>query len=210
MRSIILDLDGTLVDSVPLHVTTWHDAFVDAGRPVPTRAIHAAIGMGSTRLIHHLLGEVPDDDLHEQLEEGHRSRFVEAGEVLQPTPGALGLLEDLTARDVPFVVATSAGSAEREILLGVLGDPDVHVTGGDSTDDSKPAPDPLQAALGGLGTTASPLVTMVGDSPWDGHAAATLGLRFAAVRSGGFDDAVLREAHADLLVDHPSGLIGVL
>ena len=30
--AVILDLDGTLVDSVFLHVVTWHRALTDAGR----------------------------------------------------------------------------------------------------------------------------------------------------------------------------------
>lgn len=210
MSAVILDLDGTLVDSVPLHVVCWHDALLAAGRPVHTARIHAGIGLDSTRLLRFLLGEVPDPDLAEALSTDHRERFLDRADTLQATAGATALLADLADREVPFVVATSAGEEERAALLGVLGDPDVQVTDADSTDDAKPDGGPLQAAAAQLGVPTDVTTVMVGDAPWDGYAAQAAGMRFVAVTSGGFSRAQLRRAGAVRVVDTPAGLLGTL
>jgi HAD superfamily hydrolase (TIGR01549 family) len=210
MHHVLLDLDGTLVDSVYLHVVCWHDALADAGRPVPARRIHAGIGLGSDRLLRFLLGEVPDPDSAAALADDHRRRFLDRADSLRPTRGAAALLADLSDRAVPHVVATSAGSAERAALLAVLGDPDVAVTDSDSAADSKPDPAPLRAAAGQLDAPLDPTTLMVGDAPWDGYAAHAAGVTFVAVRCGGFPDPALLGAGAQRIADDPADLLGTL
>lgn len=210
MTSVILDLDGTLVDSVPLHVVCWHDAFVAAGTPVPTNKLHAAIGLGSTRLVRHVLGTMPSADLEQQAINSHSQLFADRSDSLQPTPGATALLQDLADRAVSFVVATAAGSTERDRLLAILDDPDVDVVDNDDTADSKPAAGPLRAAMAKLDVRPGLDVTMVGDSPWDGYAAGQAGVRFLGVRCGGFAEATLLRAGATLLAQDPAGVIGLL
>lgn len=210
MSAVILDLDGTLVDSVPVHVVCWHDALLGAGRPVPTARIHAAIGLGSDRLLPFLLGEVLDADDAEALASAHREAFLDRAELLQPTPGATALLADLLDRGVAAVVATSAGSAERQALLAVLGDPDIGVADADSAGTSKPSPEPLRAAAGQLGVPLDPSVVMVGDTEWDGHAARAAGATFIAVTCGGVARSVLAGAGAARIVDAPADLLGTL
>lgn len=206
--AIVLDLDGTLVDSLYVHVQAWDAAFAEAGRPQPAWRIHRAIGLGSDRLVAHLLAEVPSADLREQLVGGHRTRFLDRASALRATPGAVDLLADLADREVPTVVATSAGGEEREALMAVLGDPDLPVTDQSSAADSKPGPAPLLQAARDL--PDAPSIVMVGDTVWDGQAARRAGARFVGVRCGGFGDAELRAAGADLLADDPAGLIGLL
>jgi phosphoglycolate phosphatase-like HAD superfamily hydrolase len=206
--TVVLDLDGTLVDSLYVHVTTWAESFAAAGRPQPMWRIHRAIGLGSDRLVAHLLGGPPDADLRAQLVDGHSSRFLDRAGDLAPTRGATDLLADLADREVPTVVATSAGGEERKALMAALGDPDIPVTDASSADDSKPGPAPLRQAAADL--PRSPSTMMVGDTTWDGHAALRAGMRFVGVRCGGFGTAELREAGADLVVDDPAGLIGLL
>ncbi len=207
--AVVLDLDGTLVDSVPFHVVTWHEALLAHDLVVPSHRIHSGIGMGSDRLVRHLLGRLPSADLQESLEDHHRRGFLDLADRLRPTAGALVLLEDLADREVPFVVATSAGGAEREALLSTLDDPDVPVTDAGDVDTTKPAPQPLHAAIEDLpDDRVHPI--MVGDSPWDGRAAARAGIGFVAVRCGGFADEDLRSAGASRVVEDPRALIGTL
>jgi HAD superfamily hydrolase (TIGR01509 family) len=204
----LLDLDGTLVDSVYHHVVAWQDALRVAGYDVPAVRIHAAIGMGSDRLLPWVLGRHVDDA--DDLVAGHRERFLARAEDLRPTPGARELLEDLRTREVPFVIATSAGEAEREVLLGVLGeDGDIPLAGAGDGNDSKPSPEILLAACGQLGVTPDQ-ATLVGDAPWDAVAAGRAGIDALGVRCGGFGDDVLREAGCRRLVDDPADLIGQL
>lgn len=204
---VLLDLDGTLVDSLYLHVVAWHEALHAAGHHVPMVRIHAAIGMGSDRLLPNLLGEHVDDA--HAISDDHTRRFLEGAGSLEATPGATTLLDDLAMRGVPFVVATSAGGDERDALLSALGHDDLPTVGSDDVGSSKPAPDMLLMARDELEVDVDHVV-MVGDAPWDALAAVRAGMEAVAVRCGGFADQALRDAGARRVVDAPRDLIGAL
>ncbi|CAN5540407.1 HAD family hydrolase [soil metagenome] len=203
----LLDLDGTLVDSVFHHVVTWGEAFHAAGYDVPLWRIHAGIGMGSERLVPWLLGRRPDDLA--DLTDDHKRRFLEHADDLHPTAGALELLDDLEQRGIAFLIATSANTAERKALLAALGREDMKTADADDVGSSKPAPDLLLAACATLGVDPS-AATLVGDSPWDAEAARRVGIRSIGVRCGGFGDDRMLAAGAEDVVDDPRALIGRL
>jgi HAD superfamily hydrolase (TIGR01509 family) len=204
---VLLDLDGTLVDSVYAHVTAWQEAFRAAGYDVPGYRIHAAIGMGSDRLVPWLLGG--HVDATDDLSNDHTRRFLDRVDTLRPTPGARAFLDDLERREVPFIVSTSASGDEREALLEVLGRHDLPATDADAVGSSKPAPDLLLASCRSAGFDPATTL-MVGDAPWDAHAATRVGIRPIAVRCGGFGDDALAGAGAVRIVDAPRDLIGQL
>jgi HAD superfamily hydrolase (TIGR01549 family) len=204
--AVLLDLDGTLVDSVYHHVVAWQDALLEAGHVVPAARIHAGIGMGSDRLVPWLLGGHTADV--SALSDAHEARFLDRAEDLRATPGAAALLEDLRTREVGFVIATSAGEGTREVLLDVLGEHDLPLAGA-GEHDSKPSPDILLAACDQIDTTPDRAV-LVGDAPWDAVAARRIGMLSIAVRCGGFGDDLLRESGFSRIVDDPRGLIGQL
>ena len=204
---VLLDLDGTLVDSVYQHVVAWYEAFRDHGHDVAQARIHAAIGMGSDRLVPWVLGRHVDDA--ETIADDHERRFLGVAGGLRRTAGALELLHDLEVREVPFVVATSAGSQEREALLEVLGREDLPLVDSDEVASSKPAPDLLLQACADRGFSPAASV-MVGDAPWDALAAGAAGTTAVAVRCGGFGDDTLAAAGASRIVDDPAGLVGQL
>ena len=49
--TVVLDIDGTLIDSVYAHVWSWREAFRVHGVVVPAWKLHRAIGMGGDRLV---------------------------------------------------------------------------------------------------------------------------------------------------------------
>lgn len=205
--AVLLDLDGTLVDSVYLHVDTWHRALRDAGFDVPAWRVHAGIGMGSDRLVPWLLGRHTEQQ--SALSDRHHELFLERAGELRPTAGARELVEDLERREVPFTIATSAKPPVRKALLAALGREDLDSTDAGDVDSPKPAPDLLLAACAQLGV-APDRATLIGDSPWDAEAARKVGMRALAVRTGGFGDQVLLAAGADDVVDEPRALVGRL
>lgn len=207
--AVVLDLDGTLVDSVHHHVTAWHRALVAEGLDVPMMRVHAGIGMGGDRLVPWLLGRSVDEDLQTRLSRRHGELFRAIGDELRPTPGATALLADLATRGVPHVVATSASADDRAILLRALGREDLDVVDSDAVASSKPAPDLLVAACEHLGVAPSDAV-MVGDAPWDAVAASRVAMPCVLVRCGGFGDAALREAGPTRVVDAPRDLVAQL
>lgn len=206
-RAVLLDLDGTLVDSVYLHVDVWQQVLRDAGYDVPGYLIHAGIGMGGKRLVPWLVGGAPDELT--ELAEAHDQGFLDRADRLLPTPGARALVEDLERREVAFSIATSAKAVVRDTLLDVLGRPDLSGPDADAVDSSKPAADLLLEAIGTLGA-APDHVTLIGDSPWDAEAGRLAGIRTIAVRTGGFGDDALTGAGAFRIVDTPRWLIGQL
>jgi HAD superfamily hydrolase (TIGR01509 family) len=204
---VLLDLDGTLVDSVFHHVMAWDRALAEHGYGVPMWRIHAGIGMGSKSLLPWLLGGHVDDA--EAVSAAHERHFLERADALRATPGARELLDDLDERQIPFVVATSAQAEIGEALLAALGRRDLRGTNADDVDAPKPAPDLLLAACQELSGDPA-RATLVGDSPWDAEAASRVGMRMLGVRCGGFGDDRLLEAGAYAVVDSPRELIGRL
>ena len=203
---VLIDLDGTLVDSVYHHVIAWSFAFRTRGYQVPLVDIHRAIGMGSDRLIPWLLGESVSDA--EALSEEHTARFLDHADALTPTSGAQALLRDLEQRGVDHVVASSASGQEAAALLKALG-LDPPLIDSDAVAASKPAPDLLLAGCAELGT--EPQYTMlIGDSPWDADAARRIGVATVGVRCGGFSDEVLRSHGVNDVVSDPRALVGRL
>jgi phosphoglycolate phosphatase-like HAD superfamily hydrolase len=59
--AVLLDIDGTLVDSNYLHVQAWSEALQDIGHPVDEWRIHRGIGMDSGKLLAALLGDRVDE-----------------------------------------------------------------------------------------------------------------------------------------------------
>ena len=51
MTTVLLDVDGTLVDSNDAHALAWVRAFAEEGVDVPFEAVRRLIGMGGDKLI---------------------------------------------------------------------------------------------------------------------------------------------------------------
>ena len=204
---VLLDLDGTLVDSVYQHVAAWGEALRLHGYDVPLWRVHHGIGMGGERLLPWLLGRHVDDA--DALSAEHTKRFLSRTDQLVATEGALALLDDLEEREIPYIVATSAESEVMEALLQTLGRTDLPTATADDVGSPKPAPDLLLATCAEIGIEPS-AATLVGDSIWDAEAARRVGIRCVGVRTGGFGDEMLLAAGAIDVVADPKALIGRL
>ncbi|MBW3603480.1 MAG: HAD family hydrolase [Actinobacteria bacterium] len=204
---VVLDLDGTLVDSVYHHVLAWDRALTACGHAVPLADIHRGIGIGGSRLVTWLLGRPPDK--LDTISDEHERLFLEQRDRLRATSGATALLDDLRRRNVPTVIATSAESSVRAALMAALGEPDIPTTDADAVGDSKPAANLLLAACDQLDVEPAHAV-LIGDSPWDVAAARRVGMQMISVRTGGFGDSALADRGPTTVVDAPINLIGTL
>lgn len=191
---ILVDLDGTLVDSNYLHTVAWARGFVDAGYPEVAMAdIHRSVGMGSDVLPGHILGH--DAPEVAEARKGHWQRLRPEVRAL---PGAAALLGALHARGLAVVLATSADEEDLEVLLPVLGaDPPCidHVTTAGDVEASKPHPDVFQVAMEAAGLDPARTVAL-GDTVWDVEAATRAGVACVAVETGGIGRADLLAAGA--------------
>lgn len=208
IRAVILDIDGTLIDSNRAHAQAFVEAAEELGiNAPPVEEVLRMIGMGGDRLIPKAFGFEQDDRLGEQMEERKgnifRGRYLQE---LQPTPGARALLERLRANGYTLVVATSASPEDVEHLLERAGVADLieAATSADDVAESKPAPDVVEAALEEAGVKPDEAV-MLGDTPYDVESARRAGVAILAVRTGGWDDEALADAEA--VYDHPADLL---
>ncbi|CAL9349116.1 Protein CbbY [Streptomyces sp. enrichment culture] len=210
-RAAVFDVDGTLADTNHLHVVTWWEAFRQAGHRVPMHAVHRAVGLPSTDLIAHLLGEDRDTDQDAGLSAAHKALYGQYFDRLPALPGAGELLRRLAGDGWRVVLATSAGGAELSALRRAI-DADEAITATASADDvdaGKPAPEPVRHALELAGVPAERAV-FVGDTVWDMAAGRRAGVRCVGVLSGGIPRADLVEAGADAVYDDPAGLLAEL
>lgn len=198
-RGVILDVDGTLVDSNRQHAQAWFDAFTEAGLSGGTALdLQRLIGMGSDKLIPAAVGLPGDGPEAQRLGERRAAIFRELYlPALRPTPGAAALVEALRDRDFELAVASSARPDELRSLLEAAGVPWLadRATSGDQVDESKPEPDVIEAALGRLGLAPDEVV-LIGDTPYDVEAGVRAGVTVVALRCGGWDDVSLRDAAA--------------
>ncbi|AWT46908.1 MULTISPECIES: HAD family hydrolase [Streptomyces] len=210
-RAAVFDVDGTLVDTNHLHVTTWWEAFRQAGHRVPMHAVHRAVGLGSTDLIAHLLGEDRDKEQDEELSAAHKALYGQYFDRLPAFADAGELLRRLHGDGWAVVLATSASGPELEALRRAI-DADEAITATASADDveeGKPAPEPVEHALELAGVPAERAV-FVGDTVWDMQTGRRAGVRCVGLLCGGIPRADLEEAGAQAVYGDPADLLAGL
>ncbi|MFG3718053.1 HAD family hydrolase [Streptomyces massasporeus] len=210
-RAAVFDVDGTLVDTNHLHVVAWWEAFRQAGHDVAMHAVHRAVGLPSTDLVAHLLGEDRDTDQDADISAGHKALYGQYFDRLPALPGAGDLLRRLHRDGWTVVLATSAGGAELGALRRAI-DADEAISATASADDvdqGKPAPEPVEHALELAGVPAERAV-FVGDTVWDMRAGSRAGVRCLGVLCGGIPRADLEESGADAVYADPADLLSAL
>ncbi|WP_033308592.1 HAD family hydrolase [Streptomyces iakyrus] len=210
-RAAVFDVDGTLVDTNHLHVVAWWEAFRQAGHEVPMHAIHRAVGLPSTDLVAHLLGDDRETGQDADISAGHKALYGQYFDRLPALPEAGALLRRLHRDGWTVVLATSAGGAELSALRRAIdADEAIAATASaDDVDEGKPSPEPVEHALELAGVPAERAV-FVGDTVWDMRAGSRAGVRCVGVLCGGIPRADLEESGADVVYGDPAHLLSAL
>ena len=203
---LVLDVDGTLVDSVYLHTICWWQAFHQHGFEVPMVDIHRSVGMGADHLVPHLLGPMSATYASVVTDE-HRRLWHLWWARTRPTPGAGLLLREARRMDLTVVLASSAAADELAAMRDVVGCEDciTAAVGASDVSSSKPDPDVLAAALERVGAQPEDAL-FVGDSLWDAAAARRVGVTFLGVTTGGVSELELLGAGAAAVYTDPGEL----
>jgi HAD superfamily hydrolase (TIGR01549 family) len=208
LRGVLLDVDGTLLDSNGAHASAWADVLTDAGYNIRPEHVRPLIGMGGDKVVPILTGFDHESPQGKRFSERKKVVFDQKYlPHLRATSGARQLLEQMLREGLTLIIATSAGGDELRGLLDRAGIADlVHdATSSGDVDSSKPDPDVIGAGLRKGGLTADEVV-MVGDTPYDIAAAARIGVPTIALRCGGWwDDLALGGAVA--IYDNPADLL---
>lgn len=173
--AVLLDLDGTLLDTAGDLATAANRTLAEMGRETVDEAqVRHWIGDGVRALVASFMEATGGQ------EEGAYERFLAHygdcfSEQSRPYPGVVATLERLRAMAVPLAVITNKAAAFTEPLLGTTGLAAYLdcVVSGDTLPEKKPDPAPLRHAARQVGVAPDRAV-FVGDSANDvaaGHAA---------------------------------------
>ena len=205
--AVLLDIDGTLVDSNGAHAAAWSDAFATHGRHHPPEEIRPLIGKGGDKLMRELASLDHESGEGKEISDARAEIFKTAYlPTLTPTPGAAAFIAWLLESRLAVVVATSAKEEEVQALLTICAGQALvkDATTSDDAERSKPDPDILVVALEKSGSPPHRAI-MIGDTPYDIEAARRAGLATIAFRCGGWDDAKLQGSIA--IYDDPRQLL---
>jgi HAD superfamily hydrolase (TIGR01509 family) len=171
-------------------------------------AIHQLVGMGGARLVDNLLPQDRDRSEDQDIMASHGALYASHWPSLRALDGAKDLLGQCREAGLAVALASSARERDLQVMRSVL-DADAFIdaaTSANDAEESKPAPDILEAALEALGIEAADAV-YVGDAVWDMKAAAALGIPAIGVTCGGIHAAQLRDAGAVEVYEGPRHLL---
>jgi phosphoglycolate phosphatase len=206
-RTIVFDLDGTLVDTAPDLINALNFVLDREGLPpVPLHFARNVIGAGARRLIERGL-ELEGRSLG--LEDVTRltGEFIDyyaahIADVSRPFEGLEGALDDLSARGYRFAVCTNKLEWLSKLLLDQLGLSSRFsaICGADTFGVSKPDPAILRQTIARAGGELSSAI-MVGDAGPDIGVARRAGIPVIGVEFG-YTEVPIADLKPDRLINH--------
>ena len=230
-QAAIVDLDGTMIDTLGDFEVALNRSMADLDLPPVTRALlERTVGKGSEHLIRSVLAHqlaLPEtrglanvcdarsvDNLFEPAWQRYQHHYLAInGEFAAVYAGVEAGLQQLRDAGLQLACLTNKPLSFAKPLLQAKGLDHffTHVFGGDSFERKKPDPLPLLKTCEALGVSPAQAL-MVGDSSNDAQAARAAGCPVVLVRYGYNHgepvDGVDADAHVDALIDIPQALAG--
>ena len=208
-RTVLFDLDGTLVDHfAAIHRSHTH-TMLQLGLPAPTLAqVRSAVGGGLELAISRLAGP---EHLAAALAIYRPYWDATMLDDVELLPGARELLTALTQAGVQVAVFTNKHGPSSRRVCHHLGISDLLAGNFGATDTAwlKPQREFADRALKSLHASAA-ATALVGDSPFDLAAAQNAGIDFYGVTTGTHNDAELRDAGAQQVYPNLAALTTLL
>lgn len=207
LRTVLFDLDGTLIDSLRLILDSYHHTLAQHGIPARTDddwlkgvgtplTVQLAEWRDEIGTIEALIATYRDYNLK------HHDRMVTV------YPGVLQAVREIKAAGIQTGLVTSKnrhGAIRGLKLVGLEALMDVLVCA-DEVTNPKPHPEPVEKAVALLG--ADPTTTVyVGDSVHDMHSGRAAGVLTAVALWGPFSRAQLEVARPDFWLETPGDLV---
>ncbi len=204
-EAAIVDLDGTMVDTVGDFEVALRLALADFGQPAVSRAFIArTVGKGSEHLLVQTLAEIgAPAELYDGVWARYQHHYISInGQHSAVFPGVVEGLQALRAAGCRLACLTNKPNAFARPLLEQKGLSRYfdHAFGGDAFARKKPDPLPLLETCKALGT-APARTLMVGDSSNDAAAARAAGCAVVLVSYGYNHGEPVASAGPDAIVD---------
>jgi pyrophosphatase PpaX len=208
-RTVLFDLDGTLIDSGAMILASFrHATQTVLAREIPDEELAGFVGGG--HITEHM--KALDPTRAEELVRAYREHNEPLHDDLEAFEGVDDVLAQLRREGRRLGIVTAKRRRTVDLAFAVLPIErffDVVVTT-ESTERSKPAPDPVLFALAKLGATADE-AAFVGDSPYDVAAGKAAGVFTVGVAWGGLHpEQSLLDEGADVIVHSPRELLDVV
>jgi HAD superfamily hydrolase (TIGR01509 family) len=209
IRNVILDVDGTLIDSNDAHAHAWVQALEEYGFHTSFERVRPLIGMGGDKVLPEVAGVQKESELGRQISQRRKTLLLSCYlPHLRAFPGAWDLLQQMHQQGLTLGVASSSEQDELNALLKIINACAPQLLGvktsAQDVPRSKPDPDVICVALRKMKARSEETI-MIGDTPYDIEAAAQAGIPIIAFRCGGWSDCDLRGAIA--VYDGPADLL---
>ncbi|GAA1116291.1 MULTISPECIES: HAD family hydrolase [Streptomyces violaceusniger group] len=184
LQAVLLDMDGTLVDTEGI----WWDAevsiFAELGHALAEEYRHVVVGGPMSRSAQFLIEATGAEIALAELTGLLNSRFTELIDGSVPMlPGARRLLTELAAHSIPTALVSASHRRVMDRVLRSLGPEHFALTvAGDEVERTKPHPDPYLFAAAGLAAEPGRCV-VIEDTDTGVRAAEAAGCRVVAVPS---------------------------
>ncbi len=205
--AVLLDVDGTLVDSNDAHAHAWVEALAAHDLEVAYPRVRAMIGMGGSLLIEEVGGPAKGTKANETIGTERGELFREKWlPHVRPLPKARELILMLGREGYHYAIATAAKDAELRSLLELADIADLCPvqTSSDDVEHPKPHPDIVEAALARVPAERHRTV-MIGDTPYDVMACRGANVDVIGVTTGGWSTEALAGSIA--VYDGPADLL---
>lgn len=153
LQAVLLDMDGTLVDTEGFWWETEVEVFAELGYELAEEYREVVVGGPMSRSATYLIQATGADISLAELTAVLNSRFIErVGRGVDLMPGARRLLTELAAHGVPAALVSASHRKVIDRMLVSLGPEHFALTiAGDEVERTKPYPDPYLAAAARLG-----------------------------------------------------------
>jgi beta-phosphoglucomutase family hydrolase len=141
-KGLIFDLDGTLSDSLPLHVATWNRIGEKYGFQFDPKIVYEMTGRPTIEFARRVVEQYHLTLAPEDIVRMKQTSFWELSHLLQPVPEVVSIVKDFHGK-LPMAVGTGASRRSAEVQLKALGLTDYFdvIVSADDVTSHKPNPE---------------------------------------------------------------------
>jgi HAD superfamily hydrolase (TIGR01549 family) len=210
VQGVVFDIDGTIIDSVDLHIELWKRAFQQFGKECSYEPIRRQIGKGADEFLAMFFSREELGRVRGDLEKYRRELFKrEYLPKAKAFPRVRELFERIKRDGRKIALASTAKEEEIKIYKEIARIDDLvdAVACSEDVEHSKPHRDICSAAVQKLGNIAPERVIAVGDTRFDAEAAGKIKVRTIGLLCGGGNREELHQAGCIAIYKDPADLL---
>lgn len=201
LKAILFDLDGTLVNTDPIHFLTWQEVLKQSGLQIDLSFYKKNIsGRHNPEIVKDMFPDLPVEE-GMKIADAKEALFRNCGEQLQPLAGLMTLLDWLKSSELKSALVSNAPQANANFVLETLAISTNFSTIvlAEDAPPGKPDPAPYQVALQRLGIEPSEAIAFE-DSPSGIKSAVGAGIYTVAIATTHLEENLLK-AGAKMVID---------